>query len=135
MTFALSALRSFALISACCLATSAAVLAVESPTTGTHTYRTSLTELYGSPYPVTGSLELTDDGSGILHGYYRPDDNGSLIPVSGGSDGSHVWMDFGAAGRLKIDGRFDGAQIVGSAVEPSKQDPLKFVATPDGVRE
>lgn len=128
-----SALRSLALILACCLATSTAVLAVESPVSGTHTYRTALTELYGSPYPVTGSLELTDNGSGILHGYYRPDDNGSLIPVTGGRDGAHVWMDFGEAGRIKVDGRFDGTQIVGSALEPSKQDPLKFVATPDSV--
>jgi len=135
MKFATHPLRVVALAIACGLGASTAALAVDNPSTpGIHTYRTALTQTYGSPYPVTGSLELADDGNGILHGYYRPDDNGSLVPVSGGRDGSHVWIDFGATARFKIDGHFDGQKIVGGVVDGAPVGQLEFIATPDVTR-
>ncbi len=135
MKFATHTLRVIALAIAGCFGVSTAALAVDYPSTpGIHTYRTALTETYGSQYPVTGSLEIADDGNGFLHGYYRPDDNGNLIPVTGGRDGSRVWMDFGANGRFRVDGHYDGQQIKASVIEGARTGQLQFVATPDVTR-
>lgn len=124
------ALSAIALAVACMLGTPAATLAVQSSGPVTQTYSTALTQTYGSPYPVTGSLQLIDDGNGILHGYYRPDDNGQFVPVTGGVDGSRIWIDFGSNARLKINGHLEGQKIVGSSVNGADAGQLQFVATP-----
>ena len=134
MKFLTPALRVIAVAVACCLGVSTAALAVENPNAGIHTYRTALTEIHGPSYPITGSLELADDGNGILHGYYRPDDNGDLIPVTGGRDGSNVWIDFGEAGHFKVNGHFDGQKIEASVTDGAPAGQLEFVATPDVAR-
>ena len=124
-------LSSVAALAIACGLAAVPALAVENPGASDLTYRTALTQIYGSQYPVTGSLELANDGNGILHGYYRPDDNQDLIPVTGGISGSHVWIDIGSAGQYRIDGHLDGQKIVGSVTSGAAPGELEFVATPE----
>ena len=126
--------RSLTTISASCLAIACYVFpgiraqAIETAGS-TQTYRTAISDLHGISYPVTGSLQLTDD-NGVLRGIYRSDDGGNFVPVYGGVDGSNIWIDFGTAGRVRITGRYDGGMIVGSSTTDGLGAPMKFVARP-----
>ena len=59
-----------------------------------------------------GTLDLTIDSRGLVNGYYRPD-GGTFIQVTGGVDGTSVWLDFGFMGHVHVTGTFEQGQIVG----------------------
>jgi len=114
------------------LAAPAAGVAASASTT--QHYSTSMTALYGSPAPYTGSLELTVDPSGIVRGYYFPADMSSMyVPVVGGETGDRIWFDIGNTGIVHIDGRVKNGVIVGTAFDRSNGQ-FSFVANPAGER-
>jgi len=58
-------------------------------------FKTAITEVYGSEYPLTGHLDLQIFPSGILRGYYHTTYYKLYIPVAGGRDGNYIWFDIG----------------------------------------
>ncbi len=58
-------------------------------------YTTSITQVYGSPYPITGKLDLQIFADGTLRGYYHTSFYKLYIPVAGGRDGNYIWFDIG----------------------------------------
>ncbi len=58
-------------------------------------YTTAITEPYGSPYPLTGRLDLQMFSDGTLRGYYHTSYYKLYIPVVGGRDGNYIWFDIG----------------------------------------
>jgi hypothetical protein len=58
-------------------------------------YTTAITEPYGSPYPLTGRLDLEMFSDGTLRGYYHTSYYKLYIPVAGGRDGNYIWFDIG----------------------------------------
>lgn len=58
-------------------------------------YTTAITEVYGSPYPLTGRLDLDLFSDGTLRGYYHTAYYKLYIPVAGGRDGNYIWFDIG----------------------------------------
>jgi len=58
-------------------------------------YETAITAVYGSPYPITGRLDLQVFPDGTLRGYYHTTFNKLYIPVAGGRDGDYIWFDIG----------------------------------------
>ena len=97
-------------------ATPALTLADNAP----QTYVTSLTEsgISASPVPYRGTLELTISSDGVVSGWYRPDYNGSFIPVTGGERSGKLWLNIGESGQLQLtaDVQKDGS-LIGSAVD------------------
>ncbi len=67
-------------------------------------YTTALTEIYGSPVPVVGALDLQVDAGGIVRGYYHPAGVRSFDTVDGGRDGDHIWLDIGAGAEMHVTG-------------------------------
>lgn len=112
------------------LAVPAAGVAATASTT--HNYSTSMTALYGSPAPYTGSLQLTVTPEGIVRGYYFPADMSSMyVPVVGGETGDRIWFDIGNNGSVHIDGRVKDGVIVGTAFDRANGQ-FSFVANPAG---
>ncbi len=91
--------------------------------------QTALTELYGSPFPYTGTLRLTIYPNGIVHGYYMPTD-GSWQNVTGGITGNRIWLDLGPlnGADVQITGVIMGSHITGSALVGMTQ--YRFEAGP-----
>ncbi len=58
-------------------------------------YRTAITQVYGSTYPLTGDLDLQIFPDGTLRGYYHTSFYKLFIPVAGGRDGNYIWFDIG----------------------------------------
>ncbi len=58
-------------------------------------YKTAITEVYGSPYPLTGRLDIQIFPDGTLHGYYHTTYYKLYVPVIGGRDGNYIWFDIG----------------------------------------
>lgn len=58
-------------------------------------FTTAITQVYGSTYPITGRLDITNNSDGTLHGYYHTLDYKLYIPVVGGRDGNYIWFDIG----------------------------------------
>jgi hypothetical protein len=58
-------------------------------------YTTAITQPYGSPYPLTGKLDLQLFPDGTLRGYYHTSFYKLYIPVAGGRDGNYIWFDIG----------------------------------------
>jgi len=76
----------------------AAVAAVGAPASAQPTYthyETSITQVYGSQYPITGRLDLELFPDGTLRGYYHTTYYKLYIPVAGGRDGNYIWFDIG----------------------------------------
>jgi len=90
-------------------------------------FNTNITELYGSPAPYQGRLDLRFAEDGTISGYFRPVDNGSFIPVTGGRNGNDVWFDIGNSGRFHFNGTLDNNSLNGAAIEGTKQ--YKLTAT------
>jgi hypothetical protein len=114
-------------------------------TPATTHYDTSLTQLYGSTAPYSGTLDLRVDSSGIVNGYYHPEGVTSFVQVTGGSDGTHIWFDIGRKGGLHVNATINDGVISGDAITyadatPQHSDsvtsevptdgPFKFKATP-----
>jgi hypothetical protein len=80
-------------------------------------------------YPVTGSLHIRMSQDGIVSGFYRTDDNISqFIPVSGGINGSHVFLLIGTTNPTRVTGTYENGTIVGTAVTDANH-VYKFAAT------
>jgi len=93
------------------------------------TYQTQMQDLRGPSAPWSGSLELTIYPDGIIQGYYHPADSfTAFIPVTGGRNGNHVWLDIGRNGRLHVDGTIANGEIVGSAFDQSTLEAYRFSA-------
>jgi hypothetical protein len=58
-------------------------------------YATSITQVYGSQYPIAGHLDLEIFPSGIVRGYYHNAFQKAFVPVTGGRDGSYIWFNIG----------------------------------------
>ena len=93
-------------------------------------YSTSLQPINQNiDYPVTGSLHIRTSKDGIVSGFYRTDDNISqFIPVSGGINGSHVFLLIGANDPTRITGTYENGSIVGTAITGAN-NVYKFAAT------
>jgi hypothetical protein len=91
-------------------------------------YDTSIQNLYGFDYPWSGTLQLTFNPDGIITGYYRPADNGDLVPVTGGRNGENIWLDIGRSGRLHVTGTLQNGTIAGAAFEEGTMRQYKFNA-------
>jgi hypothetical protein len=93
-------------------------------------YDTSLTSLYGSASPYTGTLKLTVSESGIVRGYYFSSDGTAMyVPVTGGKNGNSIWFDIGDGRMYHVDGRVQNGKIVGSALSGGNEQ-YTFVASP-----
>jgi ABC-type phosphate transport system substrate-binding protein len=78
--------------------------------------------------PWTGELQLTIHSNGVIQGYYRPADNSSYIPVTGGRDGTRVWLDIGQSGRLHVTGTLQSGRILGGAFDANTNQQYDFTA-------
>ncbi|HEY6450247.1 MAG TPA: hypothetical protein VIX60_06175 [Candidatus Cybelea sp.] len=58
-------------------------------------FTTAITEVYGSPYPLAGRLDIELFSDGTLRGYYHTAFYKLFIPVAGGRDGNYIWFDIG----------------------------------------
>lgn len=58
-------------------------------------YSTTVTQVYGSKYPIAGHLDLELFPSGIVRGYYHNAFQKAFIQVVGGRDGNYIWFDIG----------------------------------------
>lgn len=58
-------------------------------------FTTSIVEVYGSQYPLTGKLDLQIFPNGTVRGYYHTSYYKIYIPVVGGRDGDYIWFDIG----------------------------------------
>ena len=81
-------------IALACIVVAASTGAASAQPTFLH-YDTAITEVYGSPYPLTGKLDLEIFPDGTLRGYYHTSFYKLYIPVAGGRDGSYIWFDIG----------------------------------------
>lgn len=58
-------------------------------------YATSVTQVYGTQYPLAGHLDIEIFPGGNLRGYYHNAYQKAFIPVVGGRDGNYIWFDIG----------------------------------------
>jgi hypothetical protein len=92
----------------------------------TANYTTKLVPQYGAG-EWAGSLTITTQPDGAITGTYRTD-AGDLIPVVGGRDGDHVWLDLGLRSALSIVGTVDeSGEIHGATREPQEVSPYGLV--------
>ena len=78
-----------------CLAWVALTSTASAQTTTDMHFTTTITQVYGSQYPITGKLDLQIFPAGNLRGYYHTSYYKLYIPVVGGRDGNYVWFDIG----------------------------------------
>jgi hypothetical protein len=71
---------------------------------GDYHLRTAITEVYGSPYPTSGDLDLHITPGGLVSGYYHPAFVRSFIPIVGGLAGNRIWFDILGVTRLRVSG-------------------------------
>jgi hypothetical protein len=110
------------------LATWALPSAAQTPSPTYH-YDTALTDLYGSSAPYSGSIDLRFASSGIISGYYQPDDLLSFVPVTGGRTGDDVWFEIGSSSTIHVTATIKGDAIVGQAYNDSDNKQYAFKAT------
>jgi len=93
-------------------------------------YRTTIVQRFES-FGQNGTLTLWFPASGYVRGTYTPDDGGSApMPVTGGREGTKIWLDFAALGRLHVEGTVDGGVIRGLGSKQSSSKVFVFTATP-----
>ena len=78
--------------------------AASAQTTRLH-FKTAITQVYGSTYPLTGSLDLQIFPAGTIRGYYHTSYYKLFIPVAGGRDGDYIWFDIGPSSHRPRSGR------------------------------
>jgi hypothetical protein len=105
-------------------------VAATAQTTTTQHYTTSLTELYGSPAPYSGKLDLRVNPSGIVSGYYFPDDGALYVPVVGGQTGDRIWLDIGRSGNMHVEGRVQAQGVIVGTAFDKGNGQFSFVAQP-----
>ena len=95
---------------------------------GVVSFDTQITDIYGSPAPFQGRLDLRFAENGTISGYFRPIDDNAYIPVVGGRTGNAVWFDIGNSGRLHFSGTLENGRIDGGGFQGTTE--YKLVATP-----
>jgi hypothetical protein len=84
------------LVSCVTLASLGAVVPIAATAQATeYHYSTAILEVYGSQYPLTGSLDLQIFPNGTVRGYYHTSYYKLYVPVAGGRDGDYIWFDIG----------------------------------------
>jgi hypothetical protein len=58
-------------------------------------FDTAIKEVYGSPYPLTGKLDIQIFPGGHLRGFYHTSFYKLFVPVVGGQDGNYIWLEIG----------------------------------------
>ncbi len=101
--------------------------AAEIHTNKTVVYSTDIQPVAGFAVPYTGRLQIRTSKEGIITGYYRPADNNDFVAVTGGIDGSRVWIDFGRAGNSRLTGRIHDGVITGTLFGPGNKR-MRFTA-------
>ena len=92
-------------------------------------YRTEIRERYAA-FGYTGVMRLRI-ANGYVNGTYRPDSGGTITPLSGGTDGSHIWFDLETLGGVHVEAHLEHGKIVG--LGSSRYGRLRtwvFTATP-----
>jgi hypothetical protein len=106
-------------------------------------FNTAITQVYGSPYPLTGKLDLQIFGDGHIRGYYHTSFYKLFIPVVGGRDSDYVWLDIGPSsidlglgagpeGRLHVVGTMNGDGSFRGQVYPVQAAVLSGVSPVSG---
>lgn len=130
-----------------CLALSALRGTAWAQATDLH-FTTSITQVYGSKYPITGRLDIQVFPSGTIRGYYHTSYYKLYVPVAGGRDGDYIWFDIGPSsidlglgagpegklhvvGTMNADGSFRGqvypettAMLSGPSMQQQFPNPL-----------
>lgn len=114
------------------------LLAIAAPAAGiaatavsTQHYSTSMTELYGSYAPYSGSLDLRIDPSGIVRGYYFTADGSDMyVPVVGGETGDRIWLDIGNRGTVHVEARVQAHGVIVGTAFDKRNGQFTFVANP-----
>lgn len=78
-----------------CLAWAALTSTASAQTTTDMHFTTTITQVYGSQYPLSGRLDIQIFPAGNLRGYYHTSYYKLYVPVVGGRDGNYVWFDIG----------------------------------------
>ncbi|HVA27158.1 MAG TPA: hypothetical protein VNF68_03210 [Candidatus Baltobacteraceae bacterium] len=93
------------------------------------TYRTTIVRRFDS-YGSNGTLKLWFPANGYVRGTYTADDGGFPSTVTGGRDGSKIWLDFQALGGLHIEGTFENGAIHGLGTKRIGRAVFVFTAIP-----
>ncbi|HEY8298064.1 MAG TPA: hypothetical protein VIG32_08600 [Candidatus Baltobacteraceae bacterium] len=102
-----------------------------SPSNAATYYTTQFVQLYGSPGPYSGTLQLRISPDNIISGYYRAEDGqGPFVTVTGGRSGKDIWLDIGPNGAIQIRGSLERGKIVGTAIDETATE-YRFTATPE----
>jgi hypothetical protein len=75
-----------------------------------------------------GTLDLTIARNGIINGTYRPEFGARFIPVIGGRQADHVWLEFGFSGRPRVEATIATSGAISGTTFGS--NPLTFEAQP-----
>jgi hypothetical protein len=78
-----------------CLAWAALTSAASAQTTTDMHFTTTITQVYGSQYPISGRLDIQIFPAGNLRGFYHTTYYKLYVPVVGGRDGNYIWFDIG----------------------------------------
>lgn len=97
----------------------AATMAAPAQTSAIQSYSTTLNawNYGGANWPYPGTLKLQIWPNGIVSGWYSNYYDTSLIPVVGGEQGQHIWLDIGQNGELRISAHMQNGKLVGTAIE------------------
>jgi len=114
------------------LVPSASHAAVLTPSGKTTDYDATFEAIPGPEAPFSGVLQIAVSRNGIITGYWRPAYAEDFVPVTGGSEGQHIWFTIGNEMHVHVDAQFQSdGKLVGDATD---YGPIhyKFVATKDG---
>lgn len=89
-----------------------------------------MTELYGSPAPFSGTLDLKVNPGGIVSGYYFEADGAMYVPVVGGLTGDRIWLDIGRSGSMHVEGQVEPRGVITGTAFDKASGEFKFVAQP-----
>jgi hypothetical protein len=96
-------------------------------------YRTSYQQTQPMPSggQYVGRMTLHFYSDGTVNGTYRDEFQGGFRPVSGGMNGSKIWLSFGRRGNHQFNGTIgNGGVITGSLTNFRGPNVYKFTATP-----
>ncbi len=122
-----------------CLASVAVCSSASAQAANNLHFTTSITQVYGSQYPIAGRLDIEIFPGGNLRGYYHTSYYKLFVPVVGGRDGSYIWMDIGPSsvdlglgtgpgGKLHVVGTMNGDGSFKGQVYPETDAALSGVS-------
>ena len=75
-----------------------------------------------------GTLDLTIARNGMINGTYHPEFGARFVPVVGGRQGDHVWLEFGFSGRPRVEATIASSGAISGTT--FGRNPLTFEANP-----